>query len=90
MIRSSELLVPIANHHYTIFCCCCCCCLPVLVAGQTVVAMFGYMTDLDAVEVDEALTEDFEVSGEDLPSLLFNLLDEFLFRFSTEPFQVKQ
>eukprot|EP00053_Salpingoeca_punica_P004218 m.47918 g.47918 ORF g.47918 m.47918 type:complete len:190 (+) comp12682_c0_seq1:77-646(+) len=51
---------------------------------QTVVAMFGYMTNLDQVEIDESLTSEFEVEGHDLLSLLYALLDEFLFRFSAE------
>eukprot|EP00056_Hartaetosiga_gracilis_P022014 m.27679 g.27679 ORF g.27679 m.27679 type:complete len:172 (+) comp9393_c0_seq3:67-582(+) len=55
---------------------------------QAVVAMFGYMTELDKVEEDESKMEEFEVTGKDLPELLFNLLDEFLFRFSAENFLI--
>ncbi len=46
--------------------------------------MFGYMTDLDMVE--ECTTETIETTGHDLQSALFNFLDEWLFRFSAEPF----
>ncbi|EDQ91254.1 uncharacterized protein MONBRDRAFT_15006, partial [Monosiga brevicollis MX1] len=51
---------------------------------QTVVAMFGYMTELDAIEIDDSQTSEFSVEGHDLMSLLYALLDEFLFRFSAE------
>jgi SHS2 domain-containing protein len=44
--------------------------------------MFGYMTDLDTVDVEDQC--EVEVEGHDLDSLLFNFLDEFLFVFSTE------
>nr|SVE93370.1 EOG090X0IKX [Moina brachiata] len=47
-------------------------------------AMFGYMTELDTVEMTE--TQEIEAEGEDMLSLLFHLLDEFLFLFSAEPF----
>eukprot|EP00050_Salpingoeca_kvevrii_P001746 m.178194 g.178194 ORF g.178194 m.178194 type:complete len:142 (-) comp10446_c0_seq11:2289-2714(-) len=53
---------------------------------QTVVAMFGYMTNLDKIELSE--TVEFSVAGHDMCSLLFALLDEFLFRFSAEDFMV--
>jgi len=56
---------------------------------QVVLAMFAYMTDLTRVEIDPAATESFEVSGHDLDSLLFNLLDEFLFRFLTNEWVVR-
>jgi hypothetical protein len=32
--------------------------------------MFGYMTDLEKVEEDEACTQEFEVEGHDMLSLL--------------------
>eukprot|EP00055_Hartaetosiga_balthica_P013895 m.73328 g.73328 ORF g.73328 m.73328 type:complete len:154 (+) comp8417_c0_seq3:380-841(+) len=55
---------------------------------QTVVAMFGYMTEIDKVEEDPEKMEEFEVTGKDLPELLFNLMDEFLFRFCAENFLI--
>ncbi|XP_014245951.1 protein archease isoform X2 [Cimex lectularius] len=51
---------------------------------QCAVAMFGYITDLEYVEFAE--TQTIEAEGEDLSSLLFHFLDEFLFMFSAEPF----
>lgn len=53
---------------------------------QAVVAMFGYQTDLECVESSQ--TEEITVQGEDMLSLLFHLLDEFLFLFCAEPFFV--
>ena len=52
---------------------------------QVAIAMFGYMTDLDTVEVDpRSGTKEIQVEGHDLPSLLYNYLDELLFLFATE------
>lgn len=42
------------------------------------------MTEIDKVEILEK--QEIEAQGEDLLSLLFHLLDEFLFLFSAEPF----
>eukprot|EP00039_Didymoeca_costata_P012424 m.179534 g.179534 ORF g.179534 m.179534 type:complete len:151 (-) comp15478_c0_seq6:5925-6377(-) len=53
---------------------------------QAVLGMFGYMTDIGSV--DEVTRIEFEVEGHDLESLLFALMDEFLFRFSTDDFTV--
>lgn len=54
---------------------------------QCAIAMFGYMTELDYVEVKE--THIIESEGtDDLISLLYHFLDEFLFLFSAEPFFV--
>lgn len=53
---------------------------------QVAVSMFGYMTELD--KVDELQTEDLEVEGHDMESLLFQFLDECLFLFSTDSFLV--
>ncbi len=53
---------------------------------QVAVAMFGYMTDLETVDV--VRTEEVTAQGDDLESLLFHFLDEFLFLFSAEPFFV--
>lgn len=50
---------------------------------QCVIAMFSYMTDLSKVDIDPKATDVFEVKGHDLDSLLFTLLDEFLYRFLT-------
>lgn len=38
---------------------------------QQVVAMFGYMTEIDKVCVDEAMTQEFEVTGHDIDSILY-------------------
>ncbi|EFX63964.1 protein archease-like [Daphnia pulex] len=51
---------------------------------QCTQAMFGYMTEIDKVEILEK--HEIEAQGEDIQSLLFHLLDEFLFLFSAEPF----
>ncbi|XP_070534136.1 protein archease-like isoform X2 [Ptychodera flava] len=51
---------------------------------MVVQAMFGYMTDLDTVDATD--TQRIEAQGHDMLSLLFQLLDEFLFVFSAEPF----
>ncbi|BES96001.1 unnamed protein product [Nesidiocoris tenuis] len=50
---------------------------------QCAMAMFGYITEIDYVEIKESQT--VEAEGEDLQSLLFHFLDEFLFLFSAEP-----
>src|SRR3989338_6619610 len=47
-------------------------------------AMFGYMGELDSVDLDDAQEATVEAEGHDLDSLLFNLLDELLFQFNTE------
>lgn len=51
---------------------------------QIAVAMFGYMTELEYVEIK--MTGDIEAEGHDMLSLLFHYLDEFLFLFSADPF----
>ncbi|KAL4216993.1 Protein archease [Mactra antiquata] len=52
---------------------------------QVVVAMFNYMTtDFSTVEMLDEQT--VEAEGEDLESLLFHFMDEWLFIFSAEPF----
>lgn len=52
---------------------------------QVATAMFGYMTtDYNTVEMVEE--QELEAEGEDLESLLFHFLDEWLFLFSAEPF----
>eukprot|EP00051_Salpingoeca_urceolata_P023307 m.392991 g.392991 ORF g.392991 m.392991 type:complete len:193 (-) comp20088_c7_seq1:88-666(-) len=51
---------------------------------QAVVGMFGYITELDGVDIDPQQAIEFEVEGHDHLSLLFALMDEFLFRFCAE------
>eukprot|EP00127_Corallochytrium_limacisporum_P004471 Clim_evm25s164 gene=Clim_evmTU25s164 len=46
--------------------------------------MFGYMTDLDKVDIDPEREWTIEVTGHDANSLLYNFMDELLFHFSTE------
>lgn len=46
--------------------------------------MFGYMTEIDTVEISEC--QDVEAEGHDLLSLLFHFLDECLFLFCADPF----
>ncbi|XP_069689374.1 protein archease-like [Periplaneta americana] len=51
---------------------------------QCAVAMFGYMTEIDTVEMLEC--QDIEADGHDMLSLLFHFLDECLFLFCADPF----
>ena len=51
---------------------------------QGVVAMSGYQTEIESIEMSKK--EVLEANGEDMLSLLFHLLDEFLFLFCAEPF----
>jgi SHS2 domain-containing protein len=44
------------------------------------VAMFGYITELDKVDEDESMEVNVEASGHDMDSLLYSLMDEFLFQ----------
>jgi len=53
---------------------------------QCAMAMFGYMTDIETVEPID--TVEFESEGEDLESLLFHFLDDWLFKFSADLFFV--
>ena len=67
--------------------------------------MFGYMTDLETVEIDPSLEVEVEVEGEvhrytapyqwhdcttghDHISLLYNLMNEFLYVFGSENYLV--
>lgn len=52
--------------------------------------MFNYITALNRVDINEHQTITVDVTGHDMKSLLFNYLDEFLFRFSTEGFVTKE
>lgn len=53
---------------------------------QCGIAMFGYMTEIDKVEIKQC--SEIEANGHDLESLLFHFLDELLFLFSCEPFLI--
>lgn len=53
---------------------------------QCGIAMFGYMTELESVEIKQSA--EIEAAGHDLESLLFHFLDELLFLFSCEPFLI--
>uniref|UniRef100_A0AC35TVC7 Archease domain-containing protein n=1 Tax=Rhabditophanes sp. KR3021 TaxID=114890 RepID=A0AC35TVC7_9BILA len=52
---------------------------------QTVMAMFGYMAG-EITEIENSYSFDIPATGHDLNSLLFNLLDQCLYFFNTEPF----
>lgn len=52
--------------------------------------MFNYMTDLTIVEFDPEEDVEMDLESHDLDSLLFKLLDEFLFKFSTDYFICKR
>ncbi|XP_046861867.1 protein archease-like isoform X2 [Xenia sp. Carnegie-2017] len=51
---------------------------------QVGIAMYGYMTELENVEV--LRSETISAQGDDILSLLFHFLDELLFLFCAEPF----
>ena len=51
---------------------------------ECVVGMFGYMTDISTVEARDTFS--LEAEGEDVESLLFHFLDEWLYAFCVEPF----
>lgn len=51
---------------------------------QVAMAMFGYMTELDKVEILEK--HQIEAESDDLEGLLFRFLDELLYLFSAEPY----
>ncbi|XP_039089623.1 protein archease isoform X1 [Hyaena hyaena] len=51
---------------------------------QCAMAMFGYMTDTGTVEPLQTL--EVETQGDDLQSLLFHFLDEWLYKFSADEF----
>lgn len=53
---------------------------------QVGMAMFGYMTELETVDIREK--HDIEAQSGDLDGLLFQFLDELLFLFSAEPFLI--
>lgn len=47
--------------------------------------MYGYMTESISA-VDAVYSMDFSATGSDYNSMIFNLLDECLYNFTTEPF----
>lgn len=51
---------------------------------QAAVGMFGYMTEIDKVDI--LMTQNIQAEGDDMESLLFHFLDEFLYIFSAEPY----
>lgn len=51
---------------------------------QVTMAMFAYMTDITTVTIESHI--DIQVEGLDMESLLYQMMDEFLFNFSAEPF----
>ncbi|XP_031572875.1 protein archease-like [Actinia tenebrosa] len=51
---------------------------------QAVVAMFGYMTEIEKVDIEEEKT--IEAEGDDMISLLFHFLDESLFLMCDDPY----
>lgn len=53
---------------------------------QVAMSMFGYMTELEAVDILEK--HEIEAHSEDLDGLLYRFLDELLFLFSAEPFLI--
>ncbi|XP_047008623.1 protein archease isoform X1 [Ictalurus punctatus] len=53
---------------------------------QCAMAMFGYMTDTETVEPIDTI--EIESEGDDLESLLFHFLDDWLFKFSADAFFV--
>uniref|UniRef100_A0A0B6ZKP3 Archease domain-containing protein n=1 Tax=Arion vulgaris TaxID=1028688 RepID=A0A0B6ZKP3_9EUPU len=52
---------------------------------QVGIAMFNYMTT-DYSTVEMKYVHEIEISGDDILSLLYHFLDEFLFLFSADPF----
>ena len=60
---------------------------------KLVIAMFGYMTDLDKIHIDEEFSRrvgKVEAQGHDLKSLIYNFLDEWLFIFHSTHLVVKE
>lgn len=53
---------------------------------QVTIAMFAYITDITTVSIESHI--DVEVEGIDMLSLLYQLMDEFLFNFCAEPYFV--
>lgn len=60
---------------------------------KLVIAMFGYMTELEMVHIDEEFSQrvgKVEAQGHDLKSLIYNFLDEWLFIFHSTHLIVKE
>lgn len=53
---------------------------------QNGMAMFGYMTEIETVDILEK--HEIEAHADDLDGLLYHFLDELLFLFSAEPFLI--
>ncbi|KAG0717044.1 Protein archease-like [Chionoecetes opilio] len=53
---------------------------------QAATGMFGYMTELESVEMVEVREVEAEADAEDFQGLLFHFLDECLFVFSCDPY----
>ncbi|XP_075051335.1 protein archease isoform X2 [Mixophyes fleayi] len=53
---------------------------------QCVMAMFGYMTDIETVEPID--TVEVTSEGHDMLSLLYNFLDDWLYKFSADQYFV--
>lgn len=53
---------------------------------QCGMAMFGYMTEIEKVDI-QTVTE-IEAEADDMLGLLYRFLDELLFQFSAEPYMV--
>lgn len=51
-------------------------------------ALYDYMTNRESVKEDKDYTTIVIVEGDSVEGLLYNFLDELLFRFSSEPFFV--
>lgn len=52
---------------------------------QLLVAMYAYMA-LDITSVDRVYSMEFEASGSDNQSLVYNLMDDCLYNFNAEPY----
>ncbi|MHA1860794.1 MAG: archease, partial [Candidatus Ranarchaeia archaeon] len=59
-----------------------------MVFEEAAKAMFDAMTDLKAIRA--ITTKEIQVSGHDLPELLYNWLEELLFIFETEQLLFKE
>lgn len=46
--------------------------------------MFGYITELEHVDVDPEMEVEVEAEGHDMESLLYSLMDEFLYQFCVD------